>query len=431
VSNGKAIRETVALELRTDSAEYNAFCRSELADPYGVLDQLRQTEPVHWSPVLDSWVVTTYQDVVTALRHPDLRNDRVSINARAVPEALRPEYASLTTHVSNWLGFTDPPKHSQMREVARKVINPASAAAARHMIESSVREILNSLRESAHFDLVRDLALCLPLTVICRLLGIPDENVTDFHDWAIDVGQFAGQVDPDWNSTTQSVIERANRSWFELEELFGRLMVEKRRTPADDVLSSLVSAFDAGAISDDELIGLSVFILAAGHTTTRDLLGNGLFLLLSRPEEARKLIDTPGNVATAIEEILRFESPIPMASRLASDRVVLDGRTIEPGQSVILHLGGANRDETKFEHAKTFDVLRQHNRHLAFGWGAHFCLGAPLAREQATVVLEELLPELPRVVLDSTVPNWRTGDMSVRTLTELGASWTTGTRSNS
>ena len=359
------------------------------------------------------------------LRNPDLRNDRVSINARAVPEALRAQYASLTTHLSNWLGFTDPPKHSQMREVARRVINPSSAAAARPMIESSVREILNGLREKPHFDLVRDLALCLPLTVICRLLGIPDENVTDFHNWAIDVGQFAGQVDPSWNPATQSVIEQANRSWFSLEELFGRLIADKRRTPADDILSALVRAFDAEIISDDELIGLAVFILAAGHTTTRDLLGNGLFLLLSRPEAARQVMEAPGNVGTAIEEILRFESPIPMASRLAGDRVVLEGRTLEPGQTVILHLGGANRDEAKFEHPETFDVLRQHNRHLAFGWGAHFCLGAPLAREQATIVLEELLPELPRIQLESTVPAWRPGDMSVRTLVELSAAWTT------
>ena len=151
---------------------------------------------MHWSPLLDAWVVTSYQNVITALRDPELRSDRVSINARAVPEALRPEYASLTTHLSNWLGFTDPPKHSQMREVARKLINPASATRSRPMIESSVREILNGMREREHFDLVDDLALRLPLTVICRLLGIPDENVTDFHNWATDVGQFAGQVDP-------------------------------------------------------------------------------------------------------------------------------------------------------------------------------------------------------------------------------------------
>ena len=407
------------------SAEYQAFCRSELADPYPVLDELRRAEPVHWSAPLDGWVVTSYQEVIGALREPELRNDRVSINERAVPEALRPEYASLTTHLSNWLGFTDPPKHSQMREVSRKLVNPASAARSRPMIEASVREILDNMREREHFDLVDDLALRLPLTVVCRLLGVPDDNVTEFHDWAGDVGQFAGLVDPTWSPSTQSVVERANRSWFALEELFGRLIADKRREPRDDILTELVRAFDTGLISYDELIGLSVFILAAGHTTTRDLLGNGLYLLLARPDEAQKLMGAPGNVALAIEEMLRFESPIPMASRLAGGQVILAGKTIEPGDSVILHLGGANRDEAKFENANTFDVLRQPNRHLAFGWGAHFCLGAPLAREQAAAVLEAFLPQLPRMELRSAAPEWHEGNMSVRTLKELGVSWST------
>ena len=178
------------------SPEYRAFCRSELTDPYAVLDDLRQADPVHWSSLLDAWVVTSYQEVIAGLREPGLRSDRVSINARAVPEAVRPTYASLITHVSNWLGFTDPPKHSQMRDVARKLVNPASAARARPMIEATVREILNGLREREHPDLIADLALRLPLTVICRLLGVPDENVDEFHAWAVEVGQFAGQVDP-------------------------------------------------------------------------------------------------------------------------------------------------------------------------------------------------------------------------------------------
>ena len=203
-------------------------------------------------------------------------------------------------------------------------------------------------------------------------------------------------------------------------------MARKRREPADDILTELVGAFDGGVISHDELIGLSVFILAAGHTTTRDLLGNGLYLLLDRPGEARRLLGAPGTVALAIEEVLRFESPIPMGSRLVGEAFVLGGKTLGRGDSVILHLAAANRDEAKFDNASTFDVLRQPNRHLAFGWGAHFCLGAPLAREQGAAVLEALLPELPRIQLRSGAPSWRTGDMSVRTLTELGVSWTAG-----
>jgi cytochrome P450 len=273
---------------------------------------------------------------------------------------------------------------------------------------------------------VEDLALRLPLTVVCRLLGVPDEHVPDFHNWATDVGQFAGQVDPTWSPATQGVIERANESWYSLEELFGRLMAEKRQKPDDDILSELVQAFDAGLISDDELIGMAVFILAAGHTTTRDLLGNGLYLLLDQPAEAEKLRRAPDKVPSAIEEVLRFESPIPMASRLAREKLVLAGNSIEAGASVIVHLGAANRDPTKFDNAGTFDVSRHPNRQLAFGWGAHFCLGAPLARQQGAVVLEAVLPELPRLSLSSAEPAWRTGDMSVRTLKELTVAWTTG-----
>ena len=342
------------------------------------------------------------------------------------PRRSAPTYASLITHVSNWLGFTDPPKHSQMRDVARKLVNPASAArVTANDRGDGARDPDNGLREREHPDLIADLALRLPLTVICRLLGVPDENVDEFHAWAVEVGQFAGQVDPTWSPSAQSVTERANAAWFALEALFGRLVAEKRRSPADDILSELVRAFDGGAISSDELIGLSVFILAAGHTTTRDLLGNGLYLLLDRPDEAARLRGT-GDVALAIEEILRFESPIPMASRLVGDQVALAGKTLEPGATVILHLAGANRDPTKFERAGTLDLLRKQNRQIAFGWGADFCLGAPLAREQAGVVLEAILPDLSRMQLSSAAPAWRTGDMSVRTLTELAVSWTTG-----
>jgi cytochrome P450 len=380
---------------------------------------------VHWSPLLDAWLVTSYQEVTGGLRDPGLRSDRVSINARAVPGTARPKYASLLNHVSNWLGFTDPPKHTQMREVARKVVNPAVAAKSRPMIEASVREIVAGLHQRDDFDLVEDLALRLPLTVVCRLLGVPDENVTDFHQWATEVGAFAGHVDPTWDASAQSVIEQANEGWLKLEALFGRLVVQKRQDPGDDILSELVRAFDAGAISEDELIGLCVFILAAGHTTTRDLLGNGLYLLLARPEETEKLLGQPANVASAVEEVLRFESPIPMASRLAGDTVTLGEKTLGPGSTVILHLGAANRDPDKFPDAGTFDVLRKQNRQIAFGYGAHFCLGAPLAREQGAAVLEALLPDLPRLRLKSQVPAWFTGNMSLRTLTKLEVSWST------
>jgi cytochrome P450 len=286
-----------------------------------------------------------------------------------------------------------------------------------------VRGIVAGLRASEHFDLVHEIALRLPLAVICHAIGIPEDDVAQFHEWATDVGQFAGQVDPAWGPQVQTALERSNESWLELESMFRRLIEARRRSPVDDLLSELVRSSDSGQISDEELIGLAVFFLAAGHTTTRDLLANGLYLLLAHPRERLKLNEEPTLIGPAIEEVLRFESPIPMASRLVGEDVELGGMSLPKGDSVILHLGAANRDPTRFERASRFEVTRKSNRHLAFGWGAHFCLGAPLAREQATVVLEELLPVLGQMVMDAPEPAWWMGDMSVRTLSELCASW--------
>jgi 6-deoxyerythronolide B hydroxylase len=205
--------------------------------------------------------------------------------------------------------------------------------------------------------------------------------------------------------------------------MFRRLMREKQQRPADDMITRLVDAEDEGTISSDELIGLAVFFLAAGHGTTRNLLASGLYLLLTHPAEAAKLSGDPARTGPAVEEILRYESPIPMVSRLALADLTLDDARIRAGDSVIIHLAAANRDPAVFERAATFDVTRPDNRHLAFGRGRHFCLGAPLARVEAAVVLEEAGPLLPRLELDPPKGRWRTGDMTDRCLTGLKASW--------
>ena len=205
--------------------------------------------------------------------------------------------------------------------------------------------------------------------------------------------------------------------------MFRRLVVEKRARPADDVLSALVRHYDDGAISEEELIGLSVFILAAGHGTTRDLLTNGLYLLLTHPQQATKLVARPALVGPAVEEVLRYESPIPMVSQLAEETFDLGGATIDKGDAVVLQLSAANRDPEKFSDPGSFDVAREDNRHLAFGWGAHFCLGALLARMEAAVVFEAIAPMLGDLVMRPTEPIWKTGDLTERTLTELPVSW--------
>lgn len=403
--------------------DYEAFCQAKLADPYDLLDRLRAIAPVHWSPLLDAWVVTGYDDVTTALRDQRLCSDRAGINERGIPDELRLGYQSLINHISNWLGFTDPPKHSRLRELSRSMLNPTLARAFRPWITSFVRQTASEIEDEEHVDLLERLALRLPLALIGEALGMPSSSMDRFHSLTCDVGPFAGRMNPSWDPEEQQAVDRANESWFALEDMFRQIIKEKQKAPADDLLTRLVNSSEEGVISDDELIGLSVFFLAAGHGTARDLLASGLFLLLTHPDEAAKLSGSPHVVASAVEEVLRYESPIPAMSRLAADDLTLRGMKIHKGETVLLHLAAANRDPAKFERAGTFDVTRTPNRHIAFGWGAHFCLGAPLAREQAAVVFGEMAPILPRLALDSPEPKWRPGDLSDRNLIELSATW--------
>jgi cytochrome P450 len=402
---------------------YQAFCRVELAQPYELLDELRSIAPVHWSPMLQAWVITSYEDVVAALRHPQLGSDRSEINARGIPDELHPGYESLITHIGNWLGFTEPPKHSRLRKLARTMLNPALAVTFEPWITDYVRKTIIEIRREEHVDLLERFALRLPLDLICTALGVPDTQAQQFNRWTGDVGPFAGRVDPAWSAEVQQLVDRANQSWLALEDMFRSLIREKQKRPADDLLTRLVDSASEGTISDQELIGLAIFFLAAGHGTARNMIANGLYLLMTHPAQAQRLSGAPELIETAVEEVLRYESPIPMASRLAQAYLTLPGAAVRAGDSVIMHLAGANRDPAMFAHAATFDVTRTTNRHLAFGRGPHFCLGAPLARVEAAVVFRELGPLLPELALDHPDVTWRTGDMSDRCVTELKASW--------
>ncbi len=412
-----------ALDQLMATPEYAAFCRSELDDPYPILDDLRRMAPVHWSPLLGSWVVLSYDEVHRGLRPGPLAHDRIEVNVRGIPEAVLAGYAPLVTHVSNWLGFTDPPKHTRMREIGRRLVNPGMAQKFRPWTVAFTHDVIARIKAQDDFDLVDEVALRLPLELICEALGIHDDDARRFHDWSADLGLFAGRMSPEWGTGWQVSVDRAMASWLALQDMFRRLIEDKRRRPGDDILTALVGYYDDGLISEDEVIGLAVFILAAGHGTSRDLIANSLYLLLAHPEQARQLSAGPDVVARAVEEVLRYESPIPMLSQVARQATIIAGHEVGAGDTVLLHLGAANRDPSRFDRPDIFDVRRADNRHLAFGFGAHFCLGAPLARQTAAIMLEELCPHLPHLVPGPVPPTWKHGDMSGRSLVKLHASW--------
>jgi cytochrome P450 len=258
------------------------------------------------------------------------------------------------------------------------------------------------------------LAFPLPAQVICELLGVPAEDVDAFHDWSDDMAAFTGNVGP----TLVEIAPRAMRSYLKLDTFVTSLVDERHRCPADDVIGGLVAAEDRGQLSHAELVGLSVFTLVAGHETTASLLGTGLRPLLDDEGLRTAVSRDPALVPTAVEELLRLETPIQFSPRLAAEDVQVRGRSIPEGAMVILHLGAANRDPEVFPDPDRVRWDREAARHLSFAWGPHFCLGAPLARTEAAVVLPRLMTRMPDLVLVSGEPSWRES-MAMRGLTEL------------
>jgi pimeloyl-[acyl-carrier protein] synthase len=406
--------EPATVEKMVASADYRLFCEGRLAAPYALMAWLRRNDPVHFSPVLKAWVLTRYDDVFEGLLGRRLRNDRISASMSALPPEMRASCAPLGDHISNWLGFTDPPKHTRLRGLVRPTFTPALAKKLTARITAITDELIDAMAGDAEPDLVSEFASPLPARVICEILGIPEDQTGSFHDWSDAMVAFTGHIGP----TLVDIAPRAMDSYLALEDFFETLVAERSRCPADDLVSQLTADETKGDLSRQELIGLSVFALVAGHETTASLLATGLLILLDDDDLKRRLTNNPELYPAAVEEFLRLESPIQFSPRLAGTTFELRGKTIQEGDAVILHLGAANRDPERFADPDVLDLARPDNKHLAFAWGAHFCLGAPLARAEAAVAFARILERMPDIHRLGDEVSWRE-NMTIRAPTEL------------
>lgn len=401
---------------------YRAFCTGSLPDPYPVLHYLRETDPVHWSEPLNAWVLTRYDDVFAAHLDKRLVSGRIELNMVALPSEQRSNYEALARHVSNWLGFTDPPKHTRMRKLVLKAFTPRVVQAMRERIRAIVDELIDSFESGSAVDVVNKFAFPLPATVICEMLGIPSSARDRFRCAAEDMTAFVGGV----GELLVEAAKRANKSFRQMDAFFKELIAERRAAPASDLLSALVHVKDEGqALTDDEIVGMSVFLFVAGHETTASLMGNGLLTLAQYPDQYELLRSQRELVPAAVEEFLRYESPIQLNTRLAADDLEVRDKHIRAGQGVILMLGAANRDPAQFPHPDQINFARDDNHHLAFGHGIHFCLGAPLARVEAEVAFNAFLDRFHSIRLASDKLSWRQ-DMTLRCLTTLPLELCTG-----
>ena len=373
-----------------------------VADPYPVFEALREQDPVHWSPRYRSWFVTRFDDVSAALRDPRYSSDRITPYVEAklsgpdTDPALRQTFAVL----EDWMVFKDPPDHTRMRRLLRRAFTPRSVEALRPRVAELADELLDGIAGTGSADLVRSYAYPLTAGVVAEMLGVPKEDRDLFKDWsdAITALVFAGLGSPER-------YDRAVRGMLELRDYLTELAAHVADHPRDDLLTALVQARDEGdTLSHDEVVATGVLLLFAGHETTTNLIGNGLLALLEHPDQRALPESGEVGVPQAIEEFLRYDGPAKTLVRVMAEDVELRGQTLARGQRVFLCPPGANRDPEVFADPGRLDLTRRENQHLGFGFGLHYCLGAPLARLEAGIAVPAALHRLPGLRLDPDVP---------------------------
>ena len=371
--------------------DYELFCQGQLADPYPVLRELRNSEPVHWCEPWGCWIVTSYDGVQQGHLHSCLSSDKARITMNALPKELRTRVDGLGKHLALWVSHTDPPGHKRLRESVQQPFVARNVFAMQERITAIANELIDVVASSGRMDVIRDFAYLMPVTVICERMGIPLEDIPRFQAWVEDIVAFTDAP----ASGRAETAEVALAGLTDLAQYFTGIIGRKRADPEEDLISELVSVTSGGNRLDaQELLAMCVQLLVGAHDTTSALIGNSILLLLRNQEVAEQLRTRPERVETAVEEFLRYESPAPRNSRIAMSDIELAGQQIREGQTVALMLSAANRDPQQFPDPDRLDIGRSPNRHLAFGSGAHFCLGAPLARLEGQIAITTILQRL-------------------------------------
>jgi pimeloyl-[acyl-carrier protein] synthase len=383
--------------------DFNPFLPEFRADPYPFYRKLQSKHRVFTGRVLGStYLLPRYDDVVAVLGDARFSVDRqqADIFKRLQPfQGLSPAF---TQAIHSTLLMLDPPAHTRLRRMVNKAFTPRVVEGLRGRIQTLVDELLDRVASQRHMELVHDLAYPLPVTVIAELLGIPTADRARFKQWS---DTLAILLDPLQAADGLGPTERA---FAEISAYMRPIFAERRQAPRDDLISALVTVEDQGQTLDEiELLSLSMLILGAGHETTTNLLANAVLALLRNSDERRRLQDDPALIGTAVEEFLRYDSPVQTTDRVATVDCEVAGHPIRKGSVVALLLGAANRDPARFADPDRLDLGRPDNHHLSFGHGAHFCLGAALARLEAQIAIPTLLRRFPDLDGDRAPREWK------------------------
>jgi cytochrome P450 PksS len=373
------------------------------ADPFPFFSLLRASEPVYRTTLPDKtplWLLSRYDDVAALLRDERFKKNR---RHALTKEQLRklpwtpPMFRPLERNMLD----LDPPDHTRLRSLVHKAFTPSLVEQMRSRTRAIADELLDRIVWTGEMDLIKDFALPLPMTIITEILGVPRKDHDKFHKWSQAVVSL----------TSPSPTLRVLPSVWKFIRYLRQFFKLRRRDPKDDLVSALIKAEEAGdKLNEDELLAMVFLLLIAGHETTVNLIGNGTLALIENPNEMNKLLSEPSLVKPAVEELLRYTSPVfTTTERYAREDTTIHGVTIPQGEMTLGVIGSANRDETAFENPNELQITREPNRHLSFGQGIHFCLGAPLARMEAQIAFTTLLQRVPnlRLTKPSSSLHWR------------------------
>jgi cytochrome P450 len=388
--------------------QYDLDSPEFLANPYPVFDQLRTNDPIFWSEANSYWILTRYADIATQIQNPNLSSNRLRAHADRMPKEAKEYFRPFFTAVSSWMLMVDPPDHTRLRGLVSKAFTPRVVENMRSLVQTLVDKMLDAAQEIGQMDVIADIANPLPATVIAFLLGVPGADHQQFKRWSDDVASALSGIDSGASrEELQTLYITAQNSLMELSAYFRERVVELRRQPQENLLSALVQAEEQGdRLTEDELFANCVLLMIAGHETTTNLIGNGMLALLQNPSKQELLKQNPDLIASAVEELLRYESPVQKMGRIALADIQVGDKQIKQDQLVVLSFAAANRDPDVFASPNELDLTRKPNRHLSFGHGLHYCVGAALARLEGQITINTVLSRLPKVRLATKKLEW-------------------------
>ena len=374
-------------------AVFNPFLPSFQNNPYPQYAALRAAEPVHFSPALQAWVLTAYEDCALVLRDDETFSSSSDTASGQLAQVLQQQRREFPLGETPTVLNSDPPVHTRLRTLLNRAFTPRAIEGLRPRIEEIAASLLaDADAPGGRFDVATGFAQPLPIIVIAELLGVPPEDRDRFRRWS---GAIARATDV---LNTPAILDAARGAATELIAYMDEVVAQRRHAPEADILTALSKAEEDGErLSHEELLAFSILLLLAGHETTSNLIGNGLVALAARPELAARLRADRSLLPSAVEELLRFDSSVQGVVRFARREAELRGRTIEQGAALLPLVGAANRDPAQFSDPDELDIERSPNRHLAFGRGIHFCLGAPLARLEGEIAFAALLDRFPEL----------------------------------